>query len=235
VIASNLPTVLIVDDDPDFRELAGGALRAAGYGVAEAGGVRAALRVLDRIVFDLVVIDAVLPEGSGYDLVVRFRADRFDVPIVFISAHLAEVDVPVSGMVKVLAKPLQPVALVEVVGQLLGERALPNRDPSGEVALSDALADVTKEYAADLSSNLLRLEGRLRSARSRFVEELADIRVAAHRLRGSAGSYGFEEVGEAAGDLEDALAAITRAGGTFSEPDWWEVQRALRRARAAAG
>lgn len=221
-------TVLLVDDDADFRELASQSLRQAGFAVAQAGGVRSALRAVGRIALDLAVVDGVLPEGSGRNLVARLRADGVDVPIVFVSAHIGRVGLPAGDGIRFLAKPMKMNTLVEVVRQLL----TPTSQPHDEALDID---DLSHGYRAGLPGTLANLDERLRRARSGWVSELSELRDAAHKLRGSAGSHGLPEVGEAAGDLEDALDTIAAAFGAFDEPEWWEVTRAMRRAIKVAG
>ena len=70
--------------------------------------------------------------------------------------------------------------------------------------LAAALAELRTGYAAELPG-LVRELGALLDAAATDAGALARARQAAHRLRGTAGSYGFVEVGEAAGRIEDAL------------------------------
>ncbi len=219
------PTILIVDDDADFRELASLALRQSGYAVAQAGGVRSALRAVRRVRFDGIVMDGLLPEGSGIELVARLRGDGLDVPIVFVSANPDKVEVPAGPGIRFLAKPLPPLTLVEVMDRLLDRRMAPPDQAS--------LDDLRREFGQEIGPILDRMEERLRSARKRFVEELTEVGSQAHRLRGSAGSHGFDRVGVAAGELEDVLQRVVEAYGSFEEPDWWAIMGALRRAREA--
>ncbi len=68
----------------------------------------------------------------------------------------------------------------------------------------ELLAALRAAYAAELPG-LIRHIGALIDAAATDGAALARARVAAHRLRGTAGLYGFVAVGEAAGHLEDAL------------------------------
>jgi DNA-binding NarL/FixJ family response regulator len=62
-------SVLIVDDDPAFRGLAGRMLAASGLSVAgEAGSVEQAIEAANRLKPDAVLVDIGLPDGSGMDL-----------------------------------------------------------------------------------------------------------------------------------------------------------------------
>ena len=63
------PTVLIVDDQPEFRSLARGLLEADGFVVVgEAGDVRAALSAARVLRPDVVLLDVRLPDGSGVEV-----------------------------------------------------------------------------------------------------------------------------------------------------------------------
>jgi HPt (histidine-containing phosphotransfer) domain-containing protein len=70
--------------------------------------------------------------------------------------------------------------------------------------LDDTLAALRADYAAELP-RLIRDLGALVEAAAIDAAVLQRARDAAHRLRGTAGSYGFVAVGEAAGHVEDAL------------------------------
>ena len=68
----------------------------------------------------------------------------------------------------------------------------------------DVMAELRAEYAVELPAivaALAALIGRAGEGR----EAAARARAAAHRLRGTAGSYGFREVGVAAGEVEEAI------------------------------
>ena len=77
--------------------------------------------------------------------------------------------------------------------------------PEDEVTRS-ALAELAAEYAAELPGLIDEL-ARLVDAAAADPAAVPHARAAAHRLRGTAGSYGFKAVGEAAGSIEDALEA----------------------------
>ena len=80
--------VLVVDDDPDFRDLARRMLEREGYTVVEAENGRAALDRLRDTVPGVVLLDLMMPEMDGFDFVAAVRADAAwrAVPIVVITA-----------------------------------------------------------------------------------------------------------------------------------------------------
>jgi HPt (histidine-containing phosphotransfer) domain-containing protein len=71
-------------------------------------------------------------------------------------------------------------------------------------AIDPALRAMRKEYAAALPALVAALAALVEEAAAR-PEALPEARRAAHRLRGTAGSYGFAALGEAAGRIEDAI------------------------------
>jgi DNA-binding response OmpR family regulator len=80
------PTVLVVEDEPDIVELLRDFLGVAGFGVLTAGDAAAAVELLDEQQVDCVLLDVMLPGGSGFELCRRIR-DSSDVPLLFLSAR----------------------------------------------------------------------------------------------------------------------------------------------------
>ena len=78
-------TLLLVDDEPEFLRTLATGLRGAGYEVETAATVEAALTSATDHRFDALVLDLVLPDGSGKDVCVGVRKSS-DVPIVVVSA-----------------------------------------------------------------------------------------------------------------------------------------------------
>jgi len=80
--------VLVVDDDPDFRELARRMLEREGYTVIEADNGRAALDRLHDGLPGVVLLDLMMPEMDGFDFVAAVRDEPAwrSVPIVVITA-----------------------------------------------------------------------------------------------------------------------------------------------------
>ena len=68
-------SVLIVDDEPDVSRLLAFSLKAAGFETHEAISGKAALEVTARIKPDVVILDLMLPDVTGYEVCRRLRAD----------------------------------------------------------------------------------------------------------------------------------------------------------------
>lgn len=84
--------VLIVDDEADIRGLVALNLHQAGFGTLEAGSAEEALNLLNQQHFDLLVLDMLLPNMSGFELCahLKSRPHTAALPIIVISALGAE-------------------------------------------------------------------------------------------------------------------------------------------------
>lgn len=82
-----MKTALLVEDSKSLAPELASALRRNGYGVVIAGSLSGAQHSYDRRRFDLVLLDLMLPDGSGLDVLrlIRARGDR--VPLIIITAR----------------------------------------------------------------------------------------------------------------------------------------------------
>ena len=118
-----MPTILICDDEPSLRELMRVSL-GDGYSYAEAADVAEAIELVDSLRPDLVLLDVMMPGGSGLTVLehVRSQPALEQTPVVVISAftadrdHLAAYDAGASGFLK---KPFEPDELESLVHDLL--------------------------------------------------------------------------------------------------------------------
>jgi len=78
--------LLIVEDDPEMRELLRKVLQKEGYQVAVAGDRREATLSLSRATFDLVVTDMLMPDDGGLDLLRTIRQTQPTLPVIIITA-----------------------------------------------------------------------------------------------------------------------------------------------------
>jgi len=80
--------ILVVDDNASNRDLLSRQLTRTGHSVAEADSGNAALAKIAGASFDLILLDMMMPDLSGYEVLCRLKAEpsRADIPVIMISA-----------------------------------------------------------------------------------------------------------------------------------------------------
>ncbi|GLY17421.1 DNA-binding response regulator [Kineosporia sp. NBRC 101677] len=79
--------VLVVDDDPGIRGLLESALTFAGFEVEVAADIPQALERVQARLPDVIVLDVMLPGGTGFDVVSMLRSRSIGVPVLFLTAR----------------------------------------------------------------------------------------------------------------------------------------------------
>jgi two-component system, OmpR family, response regulator len=79
--------LLVVDDEPFLRDAVAASLRFLGFDVTAAETGTEALRLSRAGRFDLVVLDVMLPDVDGFEIVRRLRRDGVRVPVIFLTAR----------------------------------------------------------------------------------------------------------------------------------------------------
>jgi two-component system catabolic regulation response regulator CreB len=112
--------ILVVEDEPAIAESLAYALGREGYAVATAGTLAAADRELETA--ELVVLDLMLPDGSGFDLLGRLRARAAPPAVIVLSSRDAEADRVAAletGADDYVTKPFSPREIVARVRAVL--------------------------------------------------------------------------------------------------------------------
>ena len=134
-----MPThIVVVDDDPDFREFVHIVLEAHGYEVHEAHDAMQGLALMRAIAPDLVLLDAMMSyELAGVGMIRSVRADPqlTHTPLILISAVLSEDEdrfLPADERAMVdrfLSKPISPDELLAEVASVLSNASHGASDP----------------------------------------------------------------------------------------------------------
>jgi two-component system OmpR family response regulator len=114
--------ILIVDDDAQIRQLAAKLLREHGHRVSVARDGRELWQMLQSAAIDLVILDIMLPGGSGLDLCHELRARFPQLPIIMVTALGSDTDRIVGlelGADDYLAKPFNPRELLARINAVL--------------------------------------------------------------------------------------------------------------------
>ena len=165
-----VPLILVIDDEPSVREIAGADLERQGFEVQTASNGLDGLRLALEINPALVVLDIMLPMLDGLELLKRLRLER-SIPVLLLSARGDEFDRVLGlelGADDYLTKPFSPRELVARVKAVLrrgGTEIAGNALHQGALRLDPLTRSVTLEGR---SLELSALEFNLLHALMRF-------------------------------------------------------------------
>ncbi|MEU6130743.1 response regulator transcription factor [Saccharopolyspora sp. NPDC047091] len=156
-------SLLVVDDEPTVRELLAATLRFAGFQVTAAATAAEALRAAVDERPDLVLLDVMLPDADGFDVLRRLREERGgQVPVLFLTARDAPRD-KVRGLTlggdDYVTKPFDPEELIARIHAVLRR--------SGHAATSRAMTVADLEVDPD-SHQVLRAGQPIRLSPTEF-------------------------------------------------------------------
>ena len=127
--------ILIVDDNPEIREIIQILLSGEGYQVHEAANGHQALLLLKQTSYDLIILDIMMPGLNGYQTCLEIRKIS-NAPILFLSARTQESDKTLgfsSGGDDYLAKPFSHAELMMKVESLLRRYRVYKNKSSGRM------------------------------------------------------------------------------------------------------
>jgi DNA-binding response OmpR family regulator len=135
-------SILIVDDDPRFRQIVSAPLLVSGYRVIEARSAYEATTAISQNRIALAIVDNRLPEVDGITWITQVRERGIRIPIVFISGNACDAKTfnRLRNILKVslvLQKPIMPDLLLDQLESFLPPRTIPSTHPIdiSEVAL----------------------------------------------------------------------------------------------------
>jgi two-component system OmpR family response regulator len=217
--------VLHVDDEPDIREVVDISL-----GLDPSFQTRSCASGQEALVAavewnpDIILLDVMMPGMDGAATLARLRANPLTagIPVVFMTARAQsrELDLFRSlGAVGVIPKPFNPMTLAASVRAYIAPAA------------QDRLGAMRHEFLQRVDGDLVKLAGHWSALEdgSAVPSSLAGIRSLAHGLAGAGGIFGFDDISEAAADLEEAVMLEGNGPGTVKE-----IRSALDRVRDCA-
>jgi two-component system, OmpR family, response regulator len=140
--------LLVVEDEPTILELLSGALRFAGFEVITATAATAALKAVAAGQPDLIVLDVMLPDQDGFQVLRRLRSQGSGVPVVFLTARDAVAD-RVTGLTlggdDYVVKPFSLDEVVARIRAVLRRRRAGPDEPARLVVADLELDDGSRE------------------------------------------------------------------------------------------
>ena len=171
--------ILVVDDIESNRDLLARRLGADGHQVTEAEGGKKALQLLEIEDFDLVLLDLMMPDMNGFEVLARMKADDrlHRIPVIMISA-LDEIDSVVrcieAGAEDYLPKPFDPVLLKARISAGLEKKHWHDR----ERLYLDRLESEKEKYERLLLNILPRqIVGRLNDGETMIADRFDEVSI----------------------------------------------------------
>ncbi|WP_413835751.1 response regulator transcription factor [Desulfobacula sp.] len=162
--------VLVAEDDTNIRMGLVDTLESEGYGVSQAKDGKMAMQLFDKDCFDLILLDVMMPEKSGYDVCRDIRASNEDIPIIMLTAKGEEIDKVVGlklGADDYITKPFGIHELLARISAVLRRsKRKKNKDKAivdqpfmfGEFEVNPKTYKINKEKASiDISERELKL------------------------------------------------------------------------------
>jgi len=158
-MTDNRHKILIVDDDQRLRQLLDRYLVEQGFTVKTADGAVAMDKALTRELYDLLVLDLMMPGEDGLNVCRRLRGAQNNIPIIMLTAKGDEVDRIVGlemGADDYLPKPFNPRELVARIHAVLRRQTAP--PPPGAPATEEGIVSFGL-VALDLATRELTRDG----------------------------------------------------------------------------
>ncbi len=178
--AALLPSrILVVDDNASNRDLLKRRLERQGHAVVLAENGSSALALVREEPFDLILLDLLMPDINGFDVLSTLKSDPAlkEIPVIMVSA-LNEIDSIVrcieAGAEDYLAKPFDRVLLRARIGSSLEKKRLRDREREASEALR-----VEKERSEQLLLNILPapIVERLKSGETVIADHLSNVTI----------------------------------------------------------
>jgi CheY-like chemotaxis protein len=117
--------ILIVDDERLTRAVLQHNVILAGYDVIVASNGREAMQKIQEVTPDLIVVDLVMPDMNGFEMLRRIRSNKetMQTPVIVVSALQSQTDIEeakASGADIYLTKPIKPEEFIKHVKKYLG-------------------------------------------------------------------------------------------------------------------
>ncbi|MEM9730741.1 MAG: response regulator [Myxococcota bacterium] len=226
-------TVLLLDDDAQFRSSVTPALEAFGLRVLHATKGSIALALIEEEEPALIVVDGLLPDANGIAWIEDLRRAGYHTPIIFVSAFYRDLATfrHLTDDLDVLKVFHKPVAVDRFAREAAAAISAPisltpaERKPSGDEEAVEELVypedldqppavDREESYTTLLPVAAENLTGAIRRvhAQAERPSLVAEALRQAHSLHGTAESHGFSEISEAAQRIESELRALQKSG-----------------------
>ena len=236
--------ILLAEDNITNQQVALGILRKMGLHADAVANGAEAVKALETLPYDLVLMDVQMPEMDGLEATQRIRAPQsavanHKIPVIAMTAHAMQGDRErclEAGMDDYITKPVDPQALAQALNKWLPEEMVP--ETAAETAVFDRAGMMTRlmddgELARTVAQGFLQdiprqievLRGFLAEGKASSVERQA------HTITGAAANVGGERLREVARAIEKAARAgeldIVKASISDLDAQFFRLKEAL--------
>jgi CheY-like chemotaxis protein/HPt (histidine-containing phosphotransfer) domain-containing protein len=202
--------VLLAEDDPHLLQTIKFYLQSSGAEVTVVADGQLAYKQAMRACeqqkpFDLILMDVQMPKFDGCESTIKLRNAGYLHPIIALTANATDQEqrrCMAAGCNGFLAKPTDQAELLQTVGRFMHASAsasgLSGSAAEAAASVSPQIAAVRESFRADVPARIAEI------ADAVFAGDLKRVSALAHRLKGTAGCYGFTALCESAGDLQAA-------------------------------
>lgn len=199
--------VLFADDALDNRRLVHHLLQKVGVSPMLVEDGQQAINAALAEPFDLILLDVQMPHVDGLTAARRLREAGIKTPIVALSAGAMTTDVLNAinaGCSMHLSKPFTKDSFIEMLSKFLGSHVPPREKlPAPPTPILSRRAETDEDTIPLIIDFVGRLPEKFSEIRCAFEQKnLPQLTALAHRLRGSAGLYGYAELSDACASLE---------------------------------
>lgn len=177
----NETTILIVDDEMTIRQVMANLLVSLGYKYYLAPSADVAIKILKKQPVDLAILDAVMPNMSGIDLLKIIKKDYGEVDVIILTAYVQEysfVDIIQLGASDLLIKPFR---LIEVEAKI--KRVLKERNLIKELRIANENLQRAYIELQELKDREEQLVGEINAERESLREEIKRLKEELSQLR----------------------------------------------------
>jgi PAS domain S-box-containing protein len=196
--------ILFADDALDNRRLVEHLIRKTGARITMVENGQEAARVATEESFDLILMDVQMPLVDGLTATRSIRSAGVNTPIVAVSAGAMTSDVEQAleaGCCMHLSKPFDRQAFYLLISKYLPSATDANRNTPIHSSIDDSdaeMGELINDFVSSLDERLNEI------ANFASLCDWQNLAARAHKLKGSAGMYGFQELSSAASALERA-------------------------------
>ncbi|MCH7868390.1 MAG: response regulator [Myxococcales bacterium] len=229
-------SVLLLEDDRHFQAVVREILEGSGVETEVVSCIKEAKQSFTEKHYDMLMVDGLLPDGTGIDFIRWVRVSRPEIPIIYVSSFFRDATTYQTlkyelQVDKVLPKQITSDLLAEEIAEVFIKHDLSNvtliggksgRPDEGNEAFERALQEKLDDFEAALQQRIDEVRRSIEAAHHNSNNEivlLEAIRIV-HSLVGTAGSFGHDEISSSLAMVERVLRTAVENPSNLLTEHW---------------